>query len=338
MASIETVERPLRNTAVARRSVGLDGQRVSYLTAAPSPATTDETVLLIHGAGMSARSWREQIGGLGHVLRVVAVDLPGHGDSDPTAEATVESYAEVARRVLDALGTGPVVVIGHSLGGAVALVLAARHPKLLKGLVLVSSCAKLPRTDGAPETLFWLLPGPIRKVVFLAMTHVFFALDAMAKKILFAPGASMEAVQLGIEEIRTCRPETILKDAAAARAMDLENLARGLAAPVLVLCGERDRLTPLALSERLRELIPDARLRLVAAAGHMLPMEAPQQVNGAILEFVRSCMAAGAPPPGPAGSEKRQSIVRRLLDQARAVLMSRLRGRAVESGRQNSSR
>jgi pimeloyl-ACP methyl ester carboxylesterase len=286
-----------------------------------SPTVIDETVLLVHGTGVSARSWGEQVRSLGRALRVVAVDLPGHGESDPTSEVTLEGYADAAQGVLEALGTRPVVAVGHSLGGAVALMLAARQRKIVNGLVLVSSCARLPSSGGILETLFWLLPDVIRKVVFVAMRAVFVA---MAKKILFAPGAPPEAVRVGIEEIRTCRPETILKDTAVGRAMDLEELARGLSVPTLILCGGQDRLTPPALSERLRDLIPHSRLHLVAAAGHMLPLEAPQQVTDAILEFVGTCTGTDASRPLPAGGARWRSIVRRLLDKARAFVRGRM--------------
>jgi pimeloyl-ACP methyl ester carboxylesterase len=79
---------------------------------------------------MSARSWTNQLRGLAPAFAAVAIDLPGHAEPDPASEATVESYADAAAGLLDALGTGPVTVAGHSLGGAVAMALAARHPEL----------------------------------------------------------------------------------------------------------------------------------------------------------------------------------------------------------------
>ncbi len=296
---------------IVRRSVGADGGRVSYLATEGAPAGSGPALLLIHGSGVSARSWTEQLRGLGRALRVLAVDLPGHGESDPGPQATVEAYADAAHGMLEALGTGPVFVAGHSLGGAVALALAARHPEAVRGLVLLSAGAKLPEAEGSMgRVLYWFLPGPLRKLVFFSM----------AKKVLFAPGAPSGAVRLGMEELRTCRPDTILKDVAAARAMDLEEAARGLRVPALILCGSRDSLTPPALSQRLHEFIPGSRLEMLEGAGHMLPLEAAGWVTGMILDLVDSVAPGAVARPSPIPAAARPSIVRRLLRVARGLL------------------
>ena len=293
---------------VVRRHVGEDGKRISYLAAGCTRAGNHPAILLIHGTGVSARSWTLQLQHLGRGLQVLALDLPGHGESDPIERATLEGYADAAYSLLDALRTGPVFAAGHSLGGAVAQVLGARHPEVVRGLALLSTCAKLPETDGRLQRLYRCLPGPIRKVLFLWM----------ANKILFAPSASRQAVSLGMEEILTCRPETTLKDVAAAQAMDLQELAQNLRVPTLILCGDRDKVTPLALADRLNELIPGSQLVIVKGAGHMLPLEAPGQVNRELLDFVRSVEPAEIH-PAPSKSElRKRSILRRLIGKIAA--------------------
>ncbi|HSD51489.1 MAG TPA: alpha/beta hydrolase, partial [Candidatus Methylomirabilis sp.] len=230
----------LPDAPIVRRFVGLNGRKISYLAVGGSGAGTRPTVLLIRGSGVSVRSWTNQLHGLGHALRVLAIDLPGHGESDAISEVRLETYANTVRGVLDALGTGPVFAAGNSLGGAVALLLAARHPDAVTGLVLVSTCARLPESNGFLESLYPYLPASIRKHLFFSMT----------KKIQFAPTAPRQAILLGMEEIRSCRPETILKDLAVARAMDLQDVAPGIRVPTLILCGGRDKLTGPALAER----------------------------------------------------------------------------------------
>jgi pimeloyl-ACP methyl ester carboxylesterase len=294
-----------REGDVVRRVVTLDGRRVSFLTAGPSTASS--AILLIHGSGVSAASWVDQLGGLSHASRVVAIDLPGHGDSDPIAKARVEVYAEVAASLVGALGVRSVVVTGHSLGGAVAIALAARLPGTVCGLVLLSSCARLPRVDASWERLLACLPGGLRKILFFAT----------AKKILLAPGASGRATSLAMRELRACRPETILKDLHAAKTMDLTADAARLSVPTLILCGSRDRLTPPAFSQTLKELIPGASLRIIDRVGHMLPLEAPERVNREILVFAGALGSRAHRPslavvPAGAGS----SFLRRLRDWA----------------------
>jgi pimeloyl-ACP methyl ester carboxylesterase len=264
---------------------------------------------------MSARSWTNQLQGLAPALAVMAIDLPGHGESDPASEATVESYADAAAGLLDALGAGPVVVAGHSLGGAVAVALAARHPELVKALVLISSCAKLPANNGRFERLLSTLPAPIRRFVFFSAS----------KKALFSPGAPIRGVQLGLKDLRSCPPETVRKDVAAAQAMDLEAAAHGLRVPALILCGTQDRLTPVALSEQLRDLIPDSRLQLVERAGHMLPLEAPERVNQEILDFVESVVERKMCRPVLPGHATRRALVRRFIDKVWALCRGKSR-------------
>jgi 3-oxoadipate enol-lactonase len=312
------MQRRLPSTSFRRASrrngvrgfVGPDSARISYLTGSSSQSGTTETVLLIHGSGMSAHSWTEQLRSLGRALRVIAIDLPGHGASDPTSEATVDNYADAARRLLDALGTaGPVFVAGHSLGGGVALALAALHPDRVKGLVLISSCAKLPQNNGAIEGFLGFLPPPVRR----------FFVFSTARKILFPVGASRRAVRLALKDLHSCPPETLRKDVAAAKAMDLEAAAHDLRVPALILCGTQDRLTPVALSQRLSELIPGSRLQLVEAAGHMLPLEAPGRVNAEIRVFVDSVVGCNVPQPLAVGDGANRAIIRRLINKALAL-------------------
>jgi len=299
----------LPDPPIVRRSVGLDGRKISYLAVGGSEAGAQPTVLLIHGSGVSARSWTNQLRGLGQALRVLAMDLPGHGESDAISEVSLEGYADAVRGVLDALGAGPVFAVGHSLGGAVAQLLATRHPHPVTGLVLISTCARLPESSGFLENFSRYLPAPIRKILFFSM----------AKKILFAPTASREAILLGMEEIRSCRPETILSDLALARAMDLQDVARGIRVPTLILCGGRDKLTAPALSERLSQLIPGSRLLIQERAGHMLPLEAPEWVNQEILGFVRAVARREIGPLSFLGRVVKRSIVRRLIDMGKTL-------------------
>jgi pimeloyl-ACP methyl ester carboxylesterase len=260
---------------IVRRCLDLHGRKVSYLTVDEAP--TASTLLLIHGAGVSARTWVNQLRGLGDALRPIAVDLPGHHDSDPVPDSTLATYADTAYELLRQLSTGPVFVAGHSLGGAVAQVLAMRHPELVRGLVLVSTCARVPPDDGA-QRLLGFVPAPFRRAVFLWAV----------RKTLLAPWASANAIELTVDEIRSCRPETIQNDTTIGRAMDLASTARELRLPTLILCGGRDRLTAPGLSQELCGMIAGSRLQIVAGAGHMLPLEAPEALNQAIRQFVAS--------------------------------------------------
>ncbi len=295
-----------------RRHVGANGSKISFLMARSPPSRAAETILLIHGAGMSARSWTHQLRGLSPSLRVLAMDLPGHGASDPIAESSLKSYTDTACTLLISLGVGPVFVAGHSLGGSVALALAAHRPELVKGLVLVSSCAKAPQHSGAFKALLGSLPLPIRRMMFFST----------ARSFLFALGAHNNAVQLALKDLHNCRPETVRKDMAVAAAMDLEETAQRVRTPTLVLCGTSDMVTPLRLSEKLTDLIPGSRLNVVDKAGHMLPLEAPERVNEEILEFVSGVEEDKARQSASVVRAVKRRVVQLLVDRIRAFYRS----------------
>ena len=299
--------------ANGRRShVGDKGGKISFLAARSPRRGVTKTILLIHGAGMSARSWALQLRGLSPSHQVLAMDLPGHGASDPIGEASVESYAEAASILLATLGIGPVFVAGHSLGGSVALALAAHRPELVKGLVLISSCAKTPQNSGTFKALLGSLPVPLRRMLF----------SSTARSFLFALGATNSAVQLALRDLRNCRPETVKKDMAAAEAMNLEDAAERLRTPTLILCGTSDIVTPLRLSEKLAGLIPGAQLHVVDQAGHMLPLEAPERVNQEIQDFVASVEQDRARQSGSVVGAAKQHIARLVADRVRRLCRS----------------
>ena len=188
-----------------------------------------------------------------------------------------------------------------------AQVLAERHPEVVKGLVLISTCAKMPRVDATTRALA-AVPWPFRRTV----------LQWAARRTLLAPSAPADAVRLTLDEIRECRVSTIQSDVAIGRAIDVEDLARRLRVPTLILCGGRDELTPPPLSQQLAALIAGSRLQIVPSAGHMLPLEAPEIVNRAIADFVRALAPEAAAPAVSSAPSRRYDlrfVVQRLVSR-----------------------
>src|SRR5439155_9689619 len=108
---------------ILRRFVELDGRRISCLTAGDPASGTP--LLLIHGSGVSAGYWVNQLLGLRDAFRVMAIDLPAHGKSDPSPNATAEPYATPMATVLSAATPPTVTLAGHSLARAIAMPTAA---------------------------------------------------------------------------------------------------------------------------------------------------------------------------------------------------------------------
>ena len=227
-------------------------------------------LLLVHGAGGTHLHWPEALRRLPG-RRVIAVDLPGHGDSPLPGERSVPAYACRVLALLDALGIARVAVGGHSMGGAIALTLALSAPERVAGLLLVGTGARLRVTPAI--VLASADPSRSREVA-----------DAVAGAS-FGSGASPElrrALAEGVEAI----PHGILHgDFTACDAFDAMERLGAVRAPARIVVGAEDRLTPPRYAAFLRERLPGDGLLTVPGAGHMVTWEAPDAVTaeGALL-------------------------------------------------------
>ncbi|MGH7480236.1 MAG: alpha/beta fold hydrolase, partial [Candidatus Methylomirabilales bacterium] len=113
-------------------------------------------MVLIHGSGCSADSWRYQVDGLSRKFDVVAVDLPGHGGSKAVDHPSIKGYAKTVSGLLERVERRKVFLGGHSMGGAVALQVALEHPELVKGLILVATAAYLDMLALTPNMFLWV--------------------------------------------------------------------------------------------------------------------------------------------------------------------------------------
>src|SRR5919201_1393526 len=131
--------------------------------------TRGPTICFVHGSGGSHAVWIRQLEGLADLARIVALDLPGHGESDGDGVGTIEQAAGAVREVLDELGVARAIVGGHSMGGAIALAFALANPDRIAGLVLVGTGARLRVLPTIVETLERDYTEGVRFVVDLAV-------------------------------------------------------------------------------------------------------------------------------------------------------------------------
>jgi pimeloyl-ACP methyl ester carboxylesterase len=253
-------------------------------------------LVLVHGAGGSADLWDPQLTGLADLARVVAVDLPGHGPRRGGGGQSIVAYADWLGELLDALGAGPAVLVGHSMGGAIAQTVALARPERLAGLVLVATGARL-RIMARLLELLRERPGEGVGLI---------------QRLSYAPGTPPERVAVVDRVLREGAPLVTLADYLACDRFDVRPRLGAIRTPTLVVAGTEDRLTPVTYGRGLAEGIAGARLVEIAEAGHFPQLEQPAAVNAAIREFLAglprvpagglagtSRRDAGDPPPGP---------------------------------------
>ncbi len=229
-------------------------------------------LLLVHGAGGSHLHWPEALRTLPG-RRVIAVDLPGHGQAPRPGERSVAAYAGAVRGLLDALGIGRVVVAGHSMGGAVALTLALEDPDRVVGLLLVGTGCRL---RVAPAVLA-AAADPERAV----------EVADLVTRASFGAGASEETLRAHARALAATPRGVLHGDFEGCDGFDVTARLGEVRCPASVVVGSDDRLTPPKYATLLRERLPGHGMRVVPSAGHMVALEAPAEVAGAAEELLR---------------------------------------------------
>ena len=226
------------------------------------------TLLMLHGAGSRGDGFLPQLSGLKDI-NVLALDLPGHGQTPGPGRDKVVDYAAW---LAELLAEGPVkpVLMGHSMGGAVAMTLAAGHPRLVRGLVLVSTGPRL----------------PVNPALLAGLQSDFEASVRLVVKWAYAPEADPALLAQGVENMLQADPRVMHGDFVACDGFDFRERLAGLALPCLILVGEQDKMTPPNLSQAMAETIPGAELKLIPGAGHMPFLERHQEVNALLSEFM----------------------------------------------------
>jgi len=227
------------------------------------------TVLLLHSLAMSSKIWQPLTERLEPRSQVVAMDARGHGESTwDGSPFTVEDLADDAATLLDELGGGPVSVAGMSMGGCVAVALAGRRPELVNRLVLADTTADY----GPDKAAIWA--GRAEDAAARPRDEQLeFQLDRW-----FSPDfAEREPAKVNrvVDIFLATDSRAHAQACRALGAFDGTALLPAIAADTLVVVGEQDYATPLAMAEALAEGIPDAELRVLPDARHFSLFEAP---------------------------------------------------------------
>jgi pimeloyl-ACP methyl ester carboxylesterase len=243
-------------------------------------------LVLLHAFPLDHSMWALQEP-LAEQVRLVVPDLRGFGGSDEALPESIAALADDVVALLDAVHVaGPAVICGISMGGYVAQHVAARHPDRVAAVILVatkleadSAEARAGRTDLAAKV------GRLGLGILAdAMIPRLLADSAEARR---APGRA-DVESLLRRTILAQRVETVQTALAALGARpDMTEPLRQLRAPALLVAGAEDAITPPECLQAAEAIIPGAKLLIVPAAGHMVPLEQPAVFNAAVLEFLR---------------------------------------------------
>jgi pimeloyl-ACP methyl ester carboxylesterase len=282
------------------QDIQLHGHRVCFRTGGSGPL-----VVLIHGITSTSATWERVLPTLARRFTVLAPDLIGHGESaKPRGDYSLGAYASGVRDLMIALGHERATIVGHSLGGGVAMQLAYQFPERCDRLVLVDSGGLGPDVHALLRAA--TLPGSEIVLPLLAHTHLLSggrALGHALARIGLRVGTDVAEMarghaSLGDGEARLAFIHTLrsIVDPRGQRVSALDRLYLAEAVPFLIVWGERDPIIPVSHGRAAHEHVPSSRLEIFPGAGHFPHLEAPERFLEVLTDFIDTTEPAAAAP------------------------------------------
>ncbi len=261
--------------------ITVNGEKAHAATGGKTAPDGAPVLILIHGAGMDGTVWQLQSRYLAHRdIRVLAIDLPGHGQSKGWALTSIDAMADWVASFMDAAHVDRAVVAGHSMGALIALEIAARHPDRVRKLGLLGSAASMPVHPDLVQAAKDNQPLAAELITdwgFGDISHK----GGHLHPGLWAMGASARL-------LNGSKPGAMASDLIACDAYK-EALAAGgkITAPVHLICGDQDKMTPPKNARPLADALGDCTTTVLGRTGHMMMIERPREVAKLLLELAR---------------------------------------------------
>jgi 3-oxoadipate enol-lactonase len=246
------------------------------------------TVALLHGVGGGRCIWDAEHSGTAQALadagyRVIALDLPGYGDSALPDALSTALMAQLVAQTLRSLQARPAVLLGHSMGGMVAQELAASDPQAASALILACTSPAFGKPGGEWQQQF--LKDR------LAPLDAGLGMPALARRLvagMVSPNSPALALERGVDVMRRVPEATYRAALQAIVGFDRREALSALKVPVLCLAAADDRTAPPDVMQRMASRIPQAHYRCLAGAGHLANVEAPAAFAQAVIEFLET--------------------------------------------------
>jgi pimeloyl-ACP methyl ester carboxylesterase len=256
-----------------------------------------ETILLIHGITNSCQSWEPAMRHLAREYDVIAPDLPGHGDSDrQRGDHSIGAHACMVRDLMHVLEIDRATVVGHSLGGGIAMQFAYQFPEMTERLAVVSS-------GGLGRDVSFLirsaaLPFAEQVLPLLTARRLVGATSAVAgtlARLGLHPGADLAEIARGIASLGdTERRAAFVRTARSVmspfgqRVTANDRLYLAAGTPTLIVWGDRDPIIPVEHAHGAHSRLPHARLEIFEGSGHFPQLDDPQRFADVLTDFVDS--------------------------------------------------
>jgi pimeloyl-ACP methyl ester carboxylesterase len=228
-------------------------------------------VVVLHGAGGSNLSWPPQIRRL-NGQRMFTLDLPGHGKSEGVGRQDIAEYSQAVIEFMKALRLSSVVLVGFSMGSAIALALALQYRKRVLGLGLIGGGAKMRVAASTLE----LASNP----------STFLSTVETVIENSYSSDVDPRIKELAFQQMAETRQAVLYGDFLACDEFDVMERVNKIQVPTLLISGGADRMTPPNRAEFLRDQIEGAQMHIVEGAGHMVMIERPDEVAGLLGEFL----------------------------------------------------
>ena len=297
----------------ALKNLDLHGERVVYVDEG-----SGEVLLLLHGMAGSSQTWRSVIKPLSRRFRVIAPDLPGHGESTkPRSDYSLGAFAVLLRDLLDELGVTRATIIGHSLGGGVAMQFLYQHPDYAQRLILIGSGGLGPdvgltlRLLSAPGAEL-IMPIIAPRQVLTAGDRVWSwlrkaGIEAPRGEEIWRSYSTFSDAPTRQAFLRTLRSVVDYRGQAVSA---LNRLNTKTELPIMAIWGEKDAIIPVKHAYAAQQARPDIRLEVLAGVGHFPQVERSAEVVELIEDFIAADVGiavehAGAQRPSQ-GSESEE--------------------------------
>ena len=255
----------------------VNGLEIAYQRVGAGPP-----LVFVHGAAGDSRLWQPQLAGLADEFTVVAWDEPGAGrSSDLPAHFGLADDAHCLAALIESLDLGPAHVAGLSWGGTVAQELYRHHPELVATLILADTYAGWKGSLPAEEVRARV--AGVRQMLAAGREEFDPTLPG-----LFAGDPPAAYVPLLEDVAADVRPESLGRQLFIMAEADQCDLLPRIAVPTLLIWGEHDGRSPLAVARQCEAAIPDTRLVVIPGAGHVTNLERPEEFNKAVREFCRA--------------------------------------------------